>query len=279
MIETQGKQETLRIRFGPVPQAVERPIFQKGGVQASETEFLFAARNGLRLHLDGSGGIVVERPKGSSGARFWVQVFSISASIAGLRNGQIPLHASALEACGGCVALAGQSGFGKSTLVAALVQRGFTLYADDLCLLRPSAQGAPLAGAGLREIRLWADAAKTLGWNGAESAEPIRDTGKTIYRLGETGASQLPLKRIYLLRYANAETPQGISHIAGVEAMQSLIGCLRLRPGMLSVGARRKTFESLAAIGSTVEFYRFVRPRDRALIAPWAERLAAHLSS
>jgi hypothetical protein len=276
--EAPGKEGALRIRFGPVPQAIARPEYQSEFSQASATEYLFTCPDGLRLYLNG-GGIVVERQQEPGGTPFWVQIFSIGASIAGFRNGQIPLHASALEACGGCIALAGQSGLGKSTLLAALVQRGFALYADDLCLIRPATAGPPLVGAGLREIRLWDDAVQALGWNGDDRAEPIRGTSKTIYRLAATGASLLPLKRIYVLQYSDDATPEGISRIAGVAAIQALIGCLRLRPGMLSVGARQKTFESLAAIGSAVEFYRFVRPRDRAQIAPWSQRLAEHLSS
>jgi len=179
--EAQDTGRAIRVRFGRVPQAIEQPQFQDTAIQASDTEFLFTRPDGLRLYIDAAG-IVVERGAEHNGAPFWVRVFSTCAAIAGLRNGAIALHASAVESGGSGIALAGQSGFGKSTLVAALVQRGFALYADDLCLIRPAVQGLPLVGAGLREIRLWDDAAQALGWNGDERAEPIRGTGAGLER-------------------------------------------------------------------------------------------------
>jgi len=274
-----GKGDAIRIRFGTVPQAIANPDYEDASVQASATEYLFSSPGVLRLYIGGAAEIVVERLEGCDPVRLWTFVLGIGASIAGFRNGFVPLHASALEACGGCIALAGQESFGKSTLAASLTGLGFTLHADDLCLIQPVPGGAPLVGAGVREVRLWADAVEELGWSGRQAYAAIPGIEKTVYRLAATRPSLLPLKRIYALQYADEENPPGIHRITGVAAMQALIGCLRLRMGLLSVGARQKTFESLASISSAVEAYRFVRPFDRMQLHAWSERLAAHLSS
>jgi hypothetical protein len=276
--EVPGTETAICIRFGRVPQAIAQPQFQSEFSQVNATEYLISRPGVLRLLAQGDSEIVVERPDGGTGIPFWTLVLCLGASIAGLRHGFIPLHASALEACGGCVALAGQSGFGKSTLAASLVKLGFVLHADDLCLIKPGVAG-PLAGAGLREIRLWDDAVETLAWNGGEKAAPLPGLAKTVYRLDGAGAALLPLKRIYVLHYADAETPPGIRRIAGVEALQALIGCLRMRTGLLAPGERQHTFETLASISTATEVFRFVRPYDKAQLAAWSGRLAAHLAS
>jgi hypothetical protein len=274
-----GNGRAVRLRFGAVPQAIAKPDYEDASVQASATEYLFSCPGLLRLYVNPAAEIVVERQQGCDPLRLWTLVLGIGASIAGFRKGYVPLHAAALEACGGCIALAGQENFGKSTLAAALNGLGFTLHADDLCLIQPAASGPPLVGAGVREIRLRADAVEELGWSGRQAYAAIPAIGKTVYRLAATPPSLLPLKRIYVLQYADEENPPGIHRCEGVEAMQALIGCLRLRMGLLAVGARQKTFESLASISSAVEVYRFVRPFDRVQLHVWSELLAVHLTS
>jgi len=278
LAETPRQENAVRIRFGAVPQAIENPDYQDKTVQASAADYLFFHPGGWRIYIKGDREIVVEKPTKLDPVRMWSQILNIGASIAGFRNGFIPLHASAVEADGGCIALAGQSGFGKSTLAASLVTLGFTLHADDLCLVRPAVSGLPLVGNGVREVRLSQNAVEALDWSGGGNAEPIPGTGKTIYRVAADRPSLLPLKRIYVLQYAGETKPAGIHRLAGVAAMQALIGCLRLRLGLLSVGAQQKSFESLTSISSAVEVYRFVRPHDRRQLSAWSERLAAHLS-
>jgi len=279
LAETPRQENAVRIRFGAVPQAIENPDYQDETVQASTAEYLFSQPCSWRIYVKDDSEIVVETPANFDPLRMWAQVLNIGASIAGFRKGFIPLHASAVEADGGCIALAGQSGFGKSTLVASLVNLGFALHADDLCLIQPGSRDHPLVGAGMREIRLSEDAAATLDWTGREGAVPLPGMRKTVYRVAAERPCLLPLKRIYALQFADEETPAGIHRLAGVAAMQALIGCLRLRLGLLSVGAQQKSFESLASISGAVEVYRFVRPRDRTQLHAWSERLAAHWSA
>ena len=192
---------------------------------------------------------------GAGLSRMWSVTLGISGSIAGLRRGRMPLHASAIHTAKGCVAIAGQSGVGKSTLAGGLVNRNFPLFADDLCLLSLGDRGVRV-GRGLTEIRLCEDAAGALGWRPdgpAEGASPV----KTLHsRPGDCPDSAV-LRRIYALDFEDDPNLAGIRRIEGVEAMRALLDCLRLRLPLLRIGDFQAHFEQLAHIAREVEIFPF----------------------
>src|SRR5262249_47037798 len=57
------------------------------------------------------------------------------------QRGITPLHASAIDVPGGCVAFVGPSGAGKSTLVATLARCGHEIITDDACFLHVGTNG------------------------------------------------------------------------------------------------------------------------------------------
>ncbi len=79
-----------------------------------------------------------------------------------LEQGFEPLHASAVTAQSRCLALAGGSGAGKSSLCAYLQQQGWRFFSDDLLPLRRARRGV-LAYPGLPHLRLTEKTTKALG--------------------------------------------------------------------------------------------------------------------
>ncbi len=68
------------------------------------------------------------------------------------------LNGSVLKVDDYAVAYIGQSGFGKSTLLAAMVQKGYFFLADGLCVVNKDGVVFP----GLSQIDLWSDSATLL---------------------------------------------------------------------------------------------------------------------
>ena len=277
--ESERDTDAIRVRFGTTPAVIDDAVYTDESVQSSATEYLFTRPHLVRLHIRGGSDITLEDIGLGAPEPQWQFVLGIGASIAGWRRGFIPLHASAVETCGGCVALAGQSGAGKSTLAASLTGLGFTLFGDDLCLVRPQAEGPPLVGTGLRETHLCGDAAEALDWPAERQAAVPPEQAKKVYRFAAAAPADMPLERIYVLQFAEGDGPAGIERLEGVAALQAVIDCLRMRRGLLRIGARDLSFANLAAISSTVAVFRFTRPRDRSQLLTWSRRLAAHLST
>lgn len=103
--------------------------------------------------------------------------WGLNYAIAAQAHHYLVVHAAAIERNGKVAILPGAPGAGKSTLTAALVQRGWRLLSDELALIRPSdAQVVPLArpmNLKNRSIALMRDYAPD-----AIYSDEIRDTAK-----------------------------------------------------------------------------------------------------
>ena len=75
------------------------------------------------------------------------------------QRGFLVLHASGVVTDQACVLFAGDSGAGKSTVLAEFLRRGFKMVVDDVCAVRFDAAGRPIVVPSYPRTRLWADAA------------------------------------------------------------------------------------------------------------------------
>ena len=77
-------------------------------------------------------------------------------------RGKVVLHASAIIVGGRAMLFFGQSGAGKSTIAAALGERGYPMLSDDLGVLTTQADGTVLVEADGRRHKLWEQAIRGL---------------------------------------------------------------------------------------------------------------------
>src|SRR5262249_20309363 len=97
----------------------------------------FLVRNGNEILIE---------PASSSDSEIGVYLLGTAFGVLCHQRGIPPLHASAIDVADGCVAFVGETGAGKSTLVAALAARGHEVIADDVCFLRLGDKG---------EVQVW----------------------------------------------------------------------------------------------------------------------------
>lgn len=153
---TPGSKPDLRIRLGPVDRE-------------------HAAGNGLRrrnvfdqmyYELRAGAELVIEPLPGSDPASIADLVVSRLLTTAIYQRGMLPLHASAVLFGDALVAICGESGDGKSTLAAMLIERGGQLLADDMlvvtreppfCAAGPGAGAMKLSGLSLSQLGRAAD--------------------------------------------------------------------------------------------------------------------------
>jgi len=114
------------------------------------------------------------------------------------QRGCLVLHASAVQVGEGAVLFCGKSGEGKSTLAAALQQKGFHLLSDDVV---PIDQNSLLLG-GLPKIKLWQDSLEQLGISksGLQPVRPKLNKFNLPIESNFSPAEKLPIRAIYFIR-------------------------------------------------------------------------------
>ena len=145
---------------------------------------------------------------------------------------QFVLHATTLSRNSQAIVICGGSGLGKSTLAAALLQKGFALVSDEVTIIDPQGRVQP----GFDDIKLWRDAVDVLQLPEAD-VQPVRSMlDKFYYRPATPIAQPMPVAAVYILESdnRNALTLEELKGFAKFEPLrvqayrQFLLGPLQL---------------------------------------------------
>jgi hypothetical protein len=178
-----------------------------------------------------------------------------------LQRALLPLHANAIEMDGGAVAFMGASGAGKSTLAAWFHDRDFSVLADDVCVVKTTADKGTEVLPGIPRLRLREDALTASGRrpDDYQRSFPGReDLQKFDVPLAVTSICAEPreLRAIYVLE--NGER-FSIAPLRGVEAMDALFANTYRGQLMAKGGTPRSHFLSCCAILKRTPIYRLRR--------------------
>jgi hypothetical protein len=247
------------VRFGNVPTALDAPVTRTPVFQAASREFLFILPGVGRFLVRDGREVSVHLEPGAP-----QDVLGLHLAHAGLaavlhQRGKLPLHASGVVVNGGCVAFLGGAYAGKSTIAAALNQRGYAALCDDICAVN-YAEGIATVGSGTRQFQLWADAAGALGLS-TELAPRAHPEGERFGFPFDLPVFDQPisLRRLYVLRESRKE-PEGIRRLTGIEAFRCLFGYTYFTPHIAGFVAGPKAFETNAGIARSVRIFVWSRP-------------------
>ncbi|MCW8999570.1 MAG: hypothetical protein OQK04_12750, partial [Kangiellaceae bacterium] len=112
------------------------------------------------------------------------------------QKNRLVIHGNAIRFGDGCVIFSGKSGTGKSTLAAALYQKGYEVLADDLAVIDEQLNVQP----SYPQMKLWQDSAEKLGLDICQLNKIRLQIDKYAYPM-DRGFCQkaLPVKAIYVL--------------------------------------------------------------------------------
>jgi hypothetical protein len=168
-------------------------------------------------------------------------------------RGVICLHASAVSINGRAVAFLGAPGAGKSTIAAALAQRGHLVLADDITALEERS-GVIYAQPAYPGVCLWPESMALLYRDLPETA-PLSKQDKRRISSHEGlrfESRPLPLHRIYLLAYQKSCLEASISAISPRSLLLSLAANTYAN-SVLDNQGRAREFSILGRIASAVQ--------------------------
>jgi hypothetical protein len=205
-------------------------------------------------------------------------LFGPCLGVIAYRNGLLPLHASAVATAGGCVGFSGHSGAGKSTMVAALSQRGYSIHSDDVCMLGGADNERAQVWPGVRWIRLTEQSVQALDY-----ARGLPDIGGKKHTLGldpvvKAGGAR-HLRAVYVLERTTTGEPASVTRLQGSRAAERIIANM-YRPALAHrLGAWPKVVIGCAGVANQVPVFLFRRAFEFDRMAESLDLLEAHMAA
>lgn len=198
--------------------------------------------------------------------------FASGAALAILlqQRGRIVLNASAVRVNGKAILFAGFSGAGKSVLASALDARGYSLCADDICVIDDDMT----VHADGRHTQLWEFAVPKLGAQ-ERRKQSVRNVLRKYHVVPHNiAADPLPLGAIYVLREARAPHRPGIAPVE-TSAAPLLLRRSACHPRLLRYTGNIERHSELGGrLAQNGKFFHLTRRLDFALmdeVISWLE--------
>jgi HPr Serine kinase C-terminal domain len=176
------------------------------------------------------------------------------------QRGLLVLHGSVVAINGSAIAFLGESGWGKSTTVAALCAQGHRMVADDVLVIDFTTIGNPIVFPGSPQVKLWSDAVTSLG-SDPQTLKRIRpefDKYAQQYTT-EFSLQPLPLKQLYILGVGPVLE---IEPIPVQQAFKELVFHSYAVPFLKTAFSNQDHFRQCAKLINSVSISRLKRQRD-----------------
>ncbi len=264
----------LIIRFGAVP---DLPPYE--GLSASAypapDDIRLGFRDAGKYAMRGGREILLDPLPEADPRVLRLYLLGPALTLALHQRGWLVLHASAVAIGGRAVGFLGAPREGKSTLAAAVQQRGPDLVTDDVVAVAvpTTPDGGPLwVYPGFPQIKLWPEAVAGLGEDPAALPALRPNLSKLARRLSSGfNAAPLPLGRLYVLAEGPAVAVEPLDRQAQLVELVRHSYVVRALPRLDAPTHLRQC----AAVLRAVPVARLARPRDLAQLAAVADAVLA----
>lgn len=242
-----GRAPEIEVRFGDVPDRLPESIHEGPILQVGRDGTCRYDMAGVACFLIEEGRRVTVQPRMAVDAPD-IRLFLLG-SVFGLlchQRGWLPLHACCVEIGGRAVAFAGPSGMGKSTLATSFVRRGYRLLADDVTVIDVHAPEGPAVIPAFARIKLWRDTLDALKIS-TDALTPCRNRMEKFQLPvdAQFQSASLPLAAIHLLDRVPDARLADLSPLAGLQAVEVLLGAVYRRQAGERMGKRPQMLRAI----------------------------------
>ncbi len=221
------KDADVRISIGDTPEELPGDeVIHLVRVSISPTEYLLKVARVADYYVSNGNEIRI-RPHTGADAKS-IRLFTLSNAVAAIlhQRNTIPLHASAVCYQDGLILFCGDSGVGKSTLIVALRQKGYNVFSDEVCVLKPAEDTSQsvMVLPSSPIITLWEDSFEKIGLAMAGDDARLRpDLAKYAHFYhDEFDTSPRLVKKVFVLDARSHDHEPQIRRLGSLEAFQTL---------------------------------------------------------
>lgn len=249
------------IKKAKLPDVLEGAVKKGVGFQIKPGNYLLTIDKIAKYYVKEGEEIHIDIYPGASMNDVKVFLYaSVFGALCHLR-GELPLHAGAIMHHNKAYLFTGNTGSGKSTTVAALQKRGYSVLTDDLAPLKFNANDEATISQGISRIKLWGDALDRISIPYSPEDQIREDIAKfhtpVLKKLNE---STFPVRKIFILE------PRGNEEltITELKGKAKIIGVMKhtFRTQLIDgFGLKQIHFESCAKLINQVQIFKINQPR------------------
>lgn len=250
------------VRCGEVPEQLDSFVGDPDLYQVNENQFLLKLKGIANFWVSEGKEIRIQPDANFLDSE--VRLFLLGTCLGVLlhQRGILALHASAIETPRGAVLFSGPSGVGKSTLMAAFLQRDYCMLADDVTGIVLDRNGVPIVLPAIPRTKLWSDAANHLGHdlNTLPRLRPSEDKFELGVR--DFFAHQpVPLHRIYILTSGEKKQVE-IIQLDNLSAFQAVLNSTFRELFLDGLDRRKSHFHLVTAAAKHAVISQVLRPEN-----------------
>jgi hypothetical protein len=262
----------VTIGFGEVPEHL--PEVRGSGVlfEAALNDFLFKFEGIGRYRVQNGSRIIIQPEREALPSE--IRLVLLGSSIGALlhQRGMLAIHGSAITDGKQTMILSGQSGVGKSTLAAGLLELGYSVIADDISVIGQNEKQDYIVESGIPHLKLWKDVLVHL--NKADDLSRVRPQLEK-YRipipvLEEETAS---LSKIVILRPSNS-TDFSYSEILGRDKFHLLRNNTYRLQFIDKMNQTEVHFRNISQVVNSIQMFHANRPQDPLNILEFAKYIS-----
>jgi len=213
---------------GEVPDSIEGTTISAKSFSyiINDRALLFTVNDVARYYATDGHQIVIEpsRPmQDSRSVRLYVLATVMAAVL--LHRNSLPIHASAIKQGEGLALITGDSHAGKSTTLAGMHRKGYTVFSDDVVVLQNDVSGVRVA-ASYPMIKLWDDTLEKM--NDAQFEDRSFRIQQNMDKYGfffhdQFDRNRYPVEKVFVLKIR--DIPE-LTHrtLSGKDAFEALVG-------------------------------------------------------
>ena len=254
----------VTVRIGAIPGAPQAPVERPGETcpwEATPGRLLVNMCGVARFLVTGGRDILVEPCGGSDHEMSIVLTSRVIAALLQQR-GVTTLHASAVETDAGAALFTGRSGSGKSSLLAALVKRGYAMLADNVTGVVLNAGGGAAALPAFPCAQLRADALDELAWRGRAREEMREGLGRYLVAVERFRNAPQAVGAICVLEVHHREAIE-VETAPAADAFGWLCRYTYRKQYLRRLGQQPMHFRTVVAMAGHVPVVRVTRPAHR----------------
>lgn len=262
----------VRIVLRDVKESIDNPTVTRPIWTATDDEWLQTVLKVGRFHVTGGSLIAIEQWGSDRDIRAYLFGSTIGALLHQRRL--LTLHASSFLVDGKAVLVAGNSGVGKSTTLAAVIERGFTMVTDDKTVVLLE-EDRVVTIPGHPTVRLWEDAIESAGGSTDGLARLLDNGKKYLWRAPEIHDATLPVGALFVMRKGNVEAVT-VERVEGHPAFKAILAATYRRSMVTGMGVGGAHFAIAACMADVVPVFLIVRPTEGQTVTDVVDAVTAN---